>query len=179
MPPTCQSIDNLFTGVPTDRRGILERDQAYMALLRLLDYARSLGDRTTPADLWRTLQAIPASDAFGSRERLHHLLITAEDDGEIRRTASGRILLRLDAPSTGGPEHVWVRLTCRPTVEVEITGADPWPEGQLHAPGPAWWHCTGCRDHSGTRAAPFPQVRAEATEHATACRALPAPPPSQ
>ena len=179
MAPSTLNTDDLFAGLTPEKfSGILERGDAYAVLLRLLDHARSVEDRTTATELWTVLQTIPGSDAFGGRGRLHQLLGTAEDDREIRRTAAGHILLRADAPSSGGPEHVWVRLGCRAGTgtEVEITGADPWPDHQLHAPGPAWWRCTGCRDHSGTLAADFDHVRADATEHATTCRALPAPP---
>lgn len=171
------NLDDLFASM-TPRRltGTLDRGDTYAALLHLLDDARSGQDRTTAAELWTVLQTIPNSQVFGGRDRLHQLLRTAEDDGQIRRTAAGRILLRLDAPAGGGPEHVWVRLECRGGSEVEVTGADPWPDHQLHAPGPAWWRCTGCRAHSGTLAGDFGPVRAAATEHAATCRALPAPP---
>ncbi|MEU0218554.1 hypothetical protein ABZ281_27125 [Streptomyces sp. NPDC006265] len=179
MPTRTDTIDDLFTGLRVDKfSGTIDRDDAYTVVLSLLDNARSVQDRTTLTELWTVLQTIPGAEPFGGRARLHQLLHTAERDGEIRRTASGHILLRLDAPSSGGPEHVWVRLDGRGAsgAEVEITGADPWPDHQLHAPGPAWWRCTGCRDHSGTIAQDFLRIRDDATEHASTCRALPAPP---
>ncbi|MCM2424191.1 hypothetical protein [Streptomyces sp. RKAG293] len=179
MTTSTDTLDGLFAGLRVDQfSGRFDHEAAYEVLLRLLDHARLVGDRTTPAELWTVLQSIPGSEPFGSRARLHQLLHTAERDGQIRRTATGHILLRLDAPFTGGPMHVWVRLEGRggSEAEVEITGADPWPENQLHAPGPAWWCCTGCRDHSGSLAQDFLLIRDAATDHARTCRALPAPP---
>ncbi|MFE4055560.1 hypothetical protein ACFXP3_04485 [Streptomyces sp. NPDC059096] len=177
MPMTSTVVDDLFTGL-TPHQGVLERGDAYTALRRLLDHVRTVADRTTPTELWAVLQTLDGGAVFGSRDRLHQMLRTIEIDGAVRRTPTGHILLRLDAPSGGGPEHVWVRIPCRGVTgsEVEVTGADPWPDHQLHAPGPAWWRCTGCRTHSGIRAADFHQVREDATSHASGCRALPAPP---
>ncbi|MFI6689098.1 hypothetical protein [Streptomyces sp. NPDC050485] len=173
------TIDDLFTGLKVSRlSGIIERGDAYDVLLHLLEYTRSLADRTTSSELWTVLQTIPGSTRFGGRARLLQLLQAAEHDREIRLTATGHILLRLDAPSHGGPEHLWVRFDGRAGggAEVEVTGAFPWPDYQMHAPGPAWWRCTGCRDHSGTRAQDFDVIRAAAAEHAGTCRALSAPP---
>ncbi|WP_328335779.1 MULTISPECIES: hypothetical protein [unclassified Streptomyces] len=177
MPLNTNTIDDLFTGLEAEFNGTLHRDDAYAVLLRLLNHARSIADRTTPTELWAILQTIPASEPFGGRTRLDQLLLAAERDNEIRRTATGHILLRLDAPSGGGPEHVWVRLEGRCVgTEVEITGADPWPSHQMDAPGKAWWRCTGCRTHSGSFALDFCRIRETATEHVHKCRALPAPP---
>lgn len=179
MATSTDTIDDLFTGRKVDRfSGTLDRGDAYAVLLRLLDNARSAADRTTPTELWAVLQTIPGAEVFGGRARLLQLLRIAEGDREIRCTATGHVLLRLDAPFSGGPEHVWVRLEARggSGAEVEVTGAEPWPDTQLHAPGKAWWRCTGCRDHSGTLAQDFLHIRDDATEHARTCRALPAPP---
>jgi hypothetical protein len=169
------NLDDLITDLTPDRPDALDRLDAYSVLLGLLDGGRAVADRTTAAELWKVLQTLPEWRRFGSRGRLHSLLTTAADDGEIRRTGSGVILLRSDAPLDGGPEHVWVRLDGRGGAEVEVTGADPWPTGQLHAPGPAWWLCTGCRDNGGNLAAEFRKVRAAAAQHAATCRAATAP----
>ncbi|MFE9770026.1 hypothetical protein ACFYPC_36800 [Streptomyces sp. NPDC005808] len=170
--------DKLFTDLNVDQySNTLERDDAYSALLDLLDHIRDLGQHlVTIPELWTTLRSFPDAEKFGTRARMLTLLATAERDHMIRRTPTGRILLRLDAPSCGGPEHVWIRLDGRSASEVEIAGADPWPDHQLHAPGPAWWRCTGCRTTSGIRAQDFQLIREQATEHASTCRALPAPP---
>jgi hypothetical protein len=177
---TSTDIDNLFTDLPVEFSGTLDRTNAYSALLDFLDHIRSLGqDLITVPELWTCLRSLPASEKFGPRARLLTLLGTAKHDHAIHRTAAGAILLRPDAPSSGGPEHVWIRLEGRGGAEVEITGADPWPDAQLHAPGPAWWRCTGCRANSGMRAENFGVVRAAATEHASRCHAQPAPQASQ
>jgi hypothetical protein len=173
--PRTDHLDTLITSLTPGRHGLLDRGDAYAVVLGLLDYCRSVDDRATATELWIVLQTIPGCERFGGRGLLHQLLRTAADDGEIRRTPGGILMLRLDAPACGGPEHVWVRLDGRNGAEVEITGAAPWPDQQLHAPGPAWWRCTGCRDNSGIHAADLVQVRAAATDHATTCRAFPAP----
>jgi len=175
---TTGTLDTLITGMTPDRHGQLERNDAYAVVLNLLDHCRTVDDSatTTATELWKVLLTIPGREAFGGRGLFHQLLRQAADDGQLRRTPGGNLLLRLDAPSCGGPEHVWVRLDVRSGSEVEVTGAAPWPDAQLHAPGPAWWRCTGCRSTSGTYAADFEQVRAAASEHAADCRALPAPP---
>ncbi|WP_413804229.1 hypothetical protein [Streptomyces sp. OE57] len=177
---TTTDLDTLFTGRRVGRLGTLDRDDAYSALLELLDHIRGLGqDLISEPELWATLNCLPEAEKFGSRARLLTLLGTAQSDHAIRRASTGQILLRLDAPSCGGPEHVWIRLECSRRAEVEITGADPWPEPQLHAPGPAWWRCTGCRATSGIRAQDFDLIRDDATEHARTCHALPMPLPFQ
>lgn len=178
---TITDIDTLFTSRRVSRfSNTLDRDDAYSALLDLLDHIRGLKqDVISEPELWATLKSLPEAEKFGPRARLITLLGTAESDHAIRRASTGQILLRLDAPSCGGPEHVWVRLECTRRAEVEITGADPWPENQLHAPGPAWWRCTGCRSNSGIRAQDFRLIREDATKHARTCVALPMPSPQR
>ena len=172
---TTISIEAVFTRRPTGPGGLLHREDAYTALLDILDHLRTHQDRITTADLWSMLRTLPYSELFGSRARLLDLLEDAEHHRVIRRTTGGTVLLRTDAPSCGGPGHVWVRIACQRGAEVEITGADPWPADQLDAPGPAWWRCTGCRDNSGTLALRFHPIRQAAQNHADACRALPTP----
>ncbi|WP_042428062.1 hypothetical protein [Streptacidiphilus anmyonensis] len=174
---TATTLDTLITGITPAYQGELHRDDAYAVVLGLLDHCRAVNDNATTdaTELWQVLQTIPGWENFGGRGRLHQLLHTAESDAQLRRAPGGVLLVRLDAPDAGGPEHVWVRLEGRSRAEVEVIGADPWPSAQLHAPGPAWWRCTGCRANSGIQAADFEQVRDDASEHAADCRALPAP----
>ena len=156
------TLDTLITAMTPDRHGKLDRHDAYAVVLGLLDHCRTVDDSatTTANELWKVLTTIPGREAFGGRGLFHQLLRQAADEGQLRRTPGDTLLLRLDVHSGS---------------EVEVTGAAPWPNAQLHAPGPAWWRCTGCRANSGTRAADFEEVREAATEHAATCRALPAP----
>ncbi|WP_030272996.1 hypothetical protein [Streptomyces sp. NRRL B-24484] len=166
-----------LSGLTPDRRtGRLSDDDAYEVLVLLLAAFRALGfDRTTPDGLHAAIASIDTRNAFGGRRVLHILLREAASHHQIRITAAGHILLRTDAPSDGGPEHTWIRLQNRRGAEVEIVGADPWPDTHQVAPGPAWWRCTGCRATSGTDAQDLEKMRAQAVEHADDCLALPTP----
>ncbi|MEV8099451.1 hypothetical protein [Kitasatospora sp. NPDC085879] len=174
MNPT---LDTYISGLTPDRRtGRLDRDDAYEVLILLLAATRDLGiERTTPDRLYTLISNLDGGNVFGGRRTLHTLLREAADHREIRITAAGHILLRSDAPSDGGPEHTWSRLETRRGAEVEIVGADPWPDTHQAAPGPAWWRCTGCRGNSGTDAQDIDLMRTQATDHARDCLALPAP----
>lgn len=175
--PTTTDIEDVFTGLTAERHsGLLDRDDAYDVLLRVLAHARGAGiDRTTAAELHTVIHQLAGSEIFGGRGVLRNLLRNADSDREIRITSTGHVLLRSDVPSDGGPERVWVRLENSRNAEVEVVGASPWPDAQQHAPGPAWWRCTGCRTNSGTRAQEFESMRTEAVRHARDCLAQPAP----
>ncbi|MEW1912513.1 hypothetical protein AB0442_29435 [Kitasatospora sp. NPDC085895] len=161
---------------PDRHTGRLNGDDAYDVLILLLAAFRDLGfDRTTPDQLHTAITTIDTRNAFGGRRTLHTLLREAADHHQIRITAAGHLLLRTDAPSDGGPEHTWIRLQNRHGAEVEIVGADPWPDTHQAAPGPAWWRCTACRAGSGTDAQDLNLMRTQATDHARDCLALPAP----
>ncbi|WP_030274393.1 hypothetical protein [Streptomyces sp. NRRL B-24484] len=166
-----------LSGLTPDRHtGRLDRDDAYEVLILLLTAFRDLGfDRTTPDQLHAAITSIDTRNAFGGRRVLHTLLREAASHHQIRITAAGHLLLRTDAPSDGGPEHAWIRLENRGGAEVEIVGADPWPDTHQVAPGPAWWRCTGCRASSGTDAQDLNLMRTQAADHARDCLALPAP----
>ncbi|MEV7177744.1 hypothetical protein [Kitasatospora sp. NPDC093679] len=166
-----------LSGLTPDRHtGRLKGDDAYEVLVLLLAAFRDLGrDRTTPDELHAAIASIDTRNAFGGRRVLHTLLREAANHHRIRLTAAGHILLRTDAPSDGGPEHAWIRLENRGGAEVEIVGADPWPDTHQVAPGPAWWRCTGCRASGGTDAQDLTLMRAQAADHARDCLALPAP----
>nr|WP_095877462.1 hypothetical protein [Streptomyces sp. TLI_235] len=174
MTPT---LDRYISGLTPDRlTGQLDRTDAYEVLVLLLAATRDLGvDRATPEKLYALIRKMDGSNVFGGRHVLHTLLREAAEHHEIRITAAGHILLRSDAPSDGGPEHTWIRLENRSRAEVEIVGADPWPDTWQAAPGPAWWRCTGCRGNSGTDAQDLDLMRTQATDHARDCLALPAP----
>ncbi|WP_404870983.1 hypothetical protein ACI1MP_37670 (plasmid) [Kitasatospora griseola] len=170
-------IEQLFTGLEPDRfTGHLDRDEAYDVLLRYLAYARTLRQsRTTPDEIHTAIHQLDGSHVFGGRGTLRVLLRNAADEHEIRITAAGHILLRSDAPTDGGPEHAWIRMENRGGAEIDVIGANPWPDHHPHAPGPAWWRCSGCRTGSGAHAQDLDLIRIEAAQHARDCAALPAP----
>ncbi|MFJ7250124.1 hypothetical protein ACIQWA_36570 [Kitasatospora sp. NPDC098652] len=174
---TTDDIEQVFAGLTAQRHsGLLDPDDAYDVLLRFLAHARTTGQtRTTADELHTAIHQLDGSHVFGGRGTLRTLLRNAAADREIRITATGHILLRSDAPSDGGPEHTWIRLETSRGAEVEIVGADPWPDYQQQAPGPAWWRCTGCRMSSGRLAQDLDLMRIEATGHARDCFARPAP----
>jgi hypothetical protein len=164
------------SGTTQPRADRLARADAYDVLLHILAVIRCSGrDRTTTDDLDTAIRNLPGSARFGGRHVLHSLLREAAEAHAIRISAAGHILLRSDAPSDGGPEHTWIRFENRADAEVEVVGADPWPDHQQHAPGAAWWRCTGCRMSSGPNAQDLDRMRSEATAHARDCHARPAP----
>ena len=176
MPTTASNVDRIFLRLspdPLDSRGRISRADAYEALLAILANARTVsgGTRTTANELWTVIGFMEGSHKFGDRELLRELLRVAEKDGEIRLTSAGYVLLRADAPTDGGIEHVWIRYSTYGNAEVEVIGAAPWPVYQRDAPGPAWWHCAGCREHSGMHAETLAIVREAAKKHANQCNA--------
>ncbi|MGW4807179.1 hypothetical protein [Kitasatospora sp. NPDC004272] len=170
-------IEQLFDGLEPERfTKRLDRDDAYDVLLRYLSYARTLHQsRTTRDEIHTAVHQLDGSDIFGGRSALRNLLLRAAEEHEIRITAAGHILLRSDAPVDGGPEHAWIHLENRSGAEIDVIGANPWPDHHQHAPGPAWWRCSGCRTDSCAHAQDLGLIRTEAAQHARDCMALPAP----
>ncbi|KDN80498.1 hypothetical protein [Kitasatospora cheerisanensis] len=154
--------------------GLLHHDDAYTVVLASLGHLESLGRRrTTIGDLHTWSRTLSGGEALGGHRRLMTLLRQAADHGQVR-LALGEVHIG-DAPTGGGPGHVWMHQPTKGGAAVELIGPEPWPAGTPARPGtPAWWHCTGCRDgRTSTEAAALYTVRQDVAAHAAACAFLP------
>ncbi|MEV7782751.1 hypothetical protein [Kitasatospora sp. NPDC088351] len=154
--------------------GLLRRDDAYTVVLAALDHLDGLGQRrTTVGELYIWSRVIPGGQALGGHDRLMILLEQAADHGRIRLD-HGQVHIG-DAPTGGGPGHVWMRQLTTGGAQVELIGAEPWSLGtHCHDETKAWWQCTGCRHGLGQAGAMYVYaVRQQVTDHAAGCPFLP------
>ncbi|MFE6869597.1 hypothetical protein ACFVFS_23970 [Kitasatospora sp. NPDC057692] len=156
--------------VPDPFDGRLRSDDAYTVVLAALDYLEGLGQRrTTVGELYIWSRCIPGGEILGGHDRLMTLLQQAENYGRIRLDR-GQVHIG-DAPTGGGPGHVWMRQLTKGGAVVELIGAEPWPLG-THArdDAKAWSYCTGCRVGTAQADAMYVYaVRQEVTDHAATC----------
>ncbi|MFB7668321.1 hypothetical protein ACFC1R_31120 [Kitasatospora sp. NPDC056138] len=175
LPAVNAALEKLLADLaPDPLDGRLRRDDAYTVVLAALDHLEALGQRrTTVGELYIWSRVIPGGEMLGGHDRLMALLEQAADHGRIRLD-HGQVHIG-DAPTGGGPGHIWMRQLTKGGAAVELIGAQPWPLGtDAHHEAPAWWHCTGCRENRGQAEAMYVYaVRQEVADHAAKCPFLP------
>ncbi|WP_031077742.1 hypothetical protein [Streptomyces sp. NRRL WC-3742] len=170
-----EALTKLLTGhAPELHDGLLRRDDAYTVLLGLLSHIETSGRRrTSVGELYTWSRVTPGGQVLGGHDHLMTLLERAADHGLVRLDR-GEVHIG-DAPTGGGPGHVWMRQLTQGGAQVELIGAEPWPLGTyVHDETRAWWHCTGCREGLAESTAMYVHaVRQQVTDHAAECPYLP------
>ncbi|MFG3229711.1 hypothetical protein ACGF07_33695 [Kitasatospora sp. NPDC048194] len=169
------TIAKLLTDLTPDPfDNLLRRDDAYTVLLAALGQLEACGRRrTSVGELYAITRLVPSGQVLGSHDRLMALLEQAADHGRIRLD-HGQVHIG-DAPTGGGPGHVWMRQLTQGGAQVELIGDQPWPIGtHCHDETKAWWYCTGCRHGLGQAGAMYVYaVRQQVSDHADQCPFLP------
>ncbi|MFJ4799155.1 hypothetical protein [Kitasatospora purpeofusca] len=175
IPAVNAALEKLIADLAPDPfDGRLRRDDAYTVVLAALDHLEALGQRrTTVGELYIWSRVIPGGETLGGHDRLMTLLEQAADHGRIRLD-HGQVHIG-DAPTGGGPGHVWMRQLTKGGADIELIGAEPWPAGtHLHDETKAWMYCTGCRlGLPQAEAMYLYAVRQQVTDHAAECTWLP------